>query len=76
MSSVKHGIAQYEINRAEVSHETTRQREQQMHRFKSAGQAQRFLAVDGVVGNLFNLGLPSAVDASNSQSRVSLEAIL
>jgi putative transposase len=41
---------------AEVSHEQTRQRERQMRRFKSAGQAQRFLTVYGVVGNLFRLG--------------------
>jgi transposase-like protein len=39
-----------------VSHEPTRQREYQMHRFKSPGQAQRFLAVNAVVGNLFRLG--------------------
>jgi len=32
------------------------ERELQMRRFKSAGQAQRFLAVYGVVGNLFRLG--------------------
>ena len=43
-------------DRAEVSHEPTRLRERQMRRFKSAGQAQRFLAVYGVVGNLFRLG--------------------
>ena len=55
MSSVTHSTEQYENNRAEVSHEPTRQRERQMRRFKSAGQAQRFLAVYGVVGNLFRL---------------------
>lgn len=27
-----------------------------MQRFKSAGQAQRFLAVHGLVGNLFRVG--------------------
>ena len=35
---VPHSTAQYENNRAEVSHEPTRQRERQMRRFKSAGQ--------------------------------------
>ena len=56
MPSVTHSTEQYENNRAEVSHEPTRQRERQMRRFKSAGQAQRFFAVNGVVGNLFRLG--------------------
>jgi putative transposase len=56
MPSVVHSSEQYENNRGEVSHEPTRQRERQMRRFKSIGQAQRFLAVHGVVGNLFRLG--------------------
>jgi putative transposase len=55
MPSVAHSAEQYENNRAEVSHEPTRQRERQMRRFKSSGQAQRFLTVYGVVGNLFRL---------------------
>ena len=37
----------YETNRAEVSHQPTRQEERQMRRFKYAGQAQRFLSVPG-----------------------------
>ena len=56
MPSVEHVTARYANNRAEVSHQPTRQRERQMRRFKSAGQAQRFLAVHGAVRNLFNLG--------------------
>ena len=56
MPSVRHSTEQYENNRAELTHEPTRQRERQMRRFKSAGQAQQFLAVHGVVGNLFRLG--------------------
>ena len=55
MPSVLHSIEQYKNNRAEESHESTRQRERQMRRFKSAGQAQRFLTVYGAVGNLFRL---------------------
>ena len=43
-------------NRAAVSHQPTRQRERQMRRFKSPGQAQRFLAVQGPINNLFRLG--------------------
>jgi len=40
-------------NRAEVSHQPTRLREKQMRRFKSAGQAQRFLSAHGSINNLF-----------------------
>ena len=54
--SVPQSTEQHENNRAEVSHEPTRQRERQMRRFKSAGQAQRFLSGHGVIRNLFNLG--------------------
>jgi putative transposase len=39
LPSVPHSTEQYENNRSEVSHEATRQRERQMRRFKSAGQA-------------------------------------
>jgi putative transposase len=40
-------------NRAENSHQPTRRRERIMKRFKSAGQAQRFLLVHDQVANLF-----------------------
>jgi len=57
MPSVNHTtVRYYENNRAEVSHQPTRQRERQMRRFKSAGQAQRYLSVHGVIRNLFRLG--------------------
>ncbi len=56
MPSVIHSTEQYENNRAEVSHQPTRQRERQMRRFKSPGQAQRFLSVHGVIQNLFRVG--------------------
>lgn len=56
MRSVVHDTSQYANNRAEVSHQPTRQRERQTRRFKSAGQAQRFLSVHGVVLNLFRVG--------------------
>ena len=56
MPSVDHNTERYANNLAEVSHQPTRQRERQMRRFKSAGQAQRFLSVHGVIRNLFNLG--------------------
>ena len=56
MPSVAHRTDRYENNRAEVSHQPTRQRERQMRRFKSPGQAQRFLSVHGLVHNLFHVG--------------------
>ncbi len=40
-------------NRAELSHQPTRQRERQMRRFKSPGHAQRFLSAHGPINNLF-----------------------
>jgi putative transposase len=40
-------------NRAENSHQPTRRRERIMKRFKSAGQAQRFLSVHDQMANLF-----------------------
>ena len=56
MPSVVHCTEQYANNRAEVSHQPTRQRERQMRRFKSTAHAQRFLAVHGPVQNLFRVG--------------------
>jgi putative transposase len=40
-------------NRAENSHQPTRQQEKQMRKFKSMKQAQRFLPVHGQIRNLF-----------------------
>lgn len=42
-------------NRAEVSHQPTRQREKQMRRFRSPGSAQQFLSIHAAVYNLFNV---------------------
>ncbi len=56
MPSVVHVTDQYANNRAEVSHQPTRQRERQMRRFKSPAHLQRFVAVHGVVQNLFRVG--------------------
>jgi putative transposase len=51
-----HDTSHYANNRAEQSHEPTRVRERGMRRFKSVGQAQRFLGTHADVCNLFNLG--------------------
>ena len=61
MPSVVHCTDQYANNRAEVSHQATRQRERQMRRFKSAAQLQRFASVHGVVQNLFRGWAPAAL---------------
>ena len=55
MPSVAHRTDKYPNNRAEVSHEHTREQERQMRGFKSDGHAQRFLTVHGQVHNLFRL---------------------
>ena len=56
MPSVVHSTTQYENNRAELSHQPTRQRERQMRRFKSAAHVQRFVSVHDLVRNLFRVG--------------------
>ena len=56
MPSVVHCTTRYANNRAEVSHQPTRQRERQMRGFKSTAHLQRFASVHGVVQNLFRVG--------------------
>ena len=53
MPDVPHDDQRYANNRAETSHRPTREQERQMKRFKSPGQAQRFLSVQAQVNNLF-----------------------
>ncbi len=55
MPSVEHRRHKGLNNRAENSHQPTRRRERQMKRFKSAGQAQRFLSAHDGISNLFHL---------------------
>src|SRR5215510_14428588 len=56
LPSVAHRQDRRLKNRAEVSHQPTRQRERQMKRFKSPRQAQRFLSAHGSLNNLFRCG--------------------
>ena len=56
MPSVVHCTDRYANNRAEVSHQATRQRERQMRRFKSAAHLQRVASVHDMVQNLFRVG--------------------
>jgi len=69
MPSVVHDMRRYANNRAEVSHQPTRQRERQMRGFKSAGQAQRFLSVHGIVQNLFRVGRHLVSSANHRRLR-------
>lgn len=55
MPGVEHRRHKGLNNRAENSHQPTRRRERQMKRFKSAGQAQRFLTAHDQINNLFPL---------------------
>jgi putative transposase len=50
---VEHRQQRYLNNRAENSHQPTRQRERRMQRFKSPGQAQRFLSAYGQIASHF-----------------------
>ena len=56
MPETIHSTKQYENNRVEQSHESTRVRERGMRKFKSVRQAQQFLGAHAAVSNLFNLG--------------------
>ena len=53
LPSVEHRQHRYVNNRAENSHQPTRQRERRMQRFKSPGHAQRFLAASGPIAHHF-----------------------
>ena len=56
MPSVEHRQDQWQNNRAENSHQPTRLRERVMRRFKSVGQAQRFLSAFGIISTHFRVG--------------------
>ena len=53
MPGVAHRQHRYLNNREENSHQPTRERERRMRRFKSAGHAQRFVEVHGIVASHF-----------------------
>jgi len=55
MPGVEHHQDKGLNNRAEVSHQPTRQRERQMRRFTSPGQAQRFLSAHEPNNNLLRV---------------------
>jgi len=53
MPSVSHRQHRYLNNRAENSHQPTRERERHMRRFKSAEHAQRFVEAHGIIASHF-----------------------
>src|SRR3954466_11320479 len=53
LAGVRHRTSLYLNNRAENSHRPTRRRERQMQRFKSPGQAQRFLSAHAMIYGQF-----------------------
>jgi putative transposase len=53
LPGVEHRQHRYLNNRAENSHQPTRQRERRMQRFKSPGHAQRFLSAYGPISQHF-----------------------
>jgi putative transposase len=70
MPGVEHRQRKGLNNRAENSHQPTRRRERIMKRFKSAGQAQRFLSLHDQVANLFRRSIHSnAADHRKAQAQ-------
>ena len=69
MPSVEHRQHRGLNNRAENSHQPTRRRERQMKRFKSAGQAQRFLSAHDPIHNLFHLRRDHLTAAQHRDAR-------
>lgn len=53
MPGVEHRQRKGLTNRAELSHQPTRQRERQMRCYKSARYVQRFLSAHGPINNVF-----------------------
>ena len=56
LPNVRHIQDKGKNNRAENSHQPTRERERRMRGFKSAGHAQRFLASFGTISSFFKVG--------------------
>jgi putative transposase len=70
MPGVEHRRHKGLNNRAENSHQPTRRRERQMKRFKSAGQAQRFLSAHDPINNLFHLRRDHVTAAQHRVARM------
>ena len=75
MPGVEHRRHKGLNNRAENSHQPTRRRERQMKRFKSAGQAQRFLSAHDPTNNLFHRRRDHVTAAQHRAARAQAFAI-
>src|SRR3712207_6256251 len=75
MPGVEHRRHRGLNNRAENSHQPTRRRERQMKRFKSPGQAQRFLSAHNPINNLFHLRRDHVTAAEYRAARAQAFAI-
>jgi putative transposase len=69
LPDVRHRTSRHLNNRAENSHRPTRRRERQMQRFKSAGQAQRFLSAHAMIYGHFRPRRRPLAAASYRRSR-------
>src|SRR4051794_4307026 len=70
MPGVEHRRHKGLNNRAENSHQPTRRRERQMKRFKSAGQAQRFLSAhDQINPSSSSTAIPSPPPSTEPSAR-------
>jgi putative transposase len=71
MPGVAHRQHRYLNNRAENSHQPTRERERRMRRFKSAQHAQKFVEIHGIIASHFRprRHLLSAVDYRELRSK-------
>jgi putative transposase len=70
MPSVEHRQHKGLNNRAKNSHQPTRRRERQMKRFKSPGQAQRFLSAHDGINNLVHFRRDHVPAAQHRAARV------
>jgi putative transposase len=70
MPGVEHRRHKGLNDRAENSHQPTRRRERQMKRFKSAGQAQRFLSAHDPINNHFHLRRDHVTSAQHRAARM------
>jgi len=68
MPSVEHRQHKGLNNRAEVSHQPTRQRERQMRRYKSSRQPQRFLSAHAQINSVFRCCRRQHLSAQQYQS--------
>ena len=73
MPSVVHVTDQYANNRAEVSHQPTRQRERQMRRFTSAAHVQRFASADIYSGRAITACFEGGRSSNGMRRRVRAE---